>query len=124
MHHGAQLGPLLEAAAQFRRASVICAAGKADDPIIAREALDKVFHEYGRLDILINNAGINPVYGATLDAIRARFGRSLTSTSSPHWRGCGRVSTTKGSILGRGRGDQCLLGGGAGAINRYRPLRR
>jgi NAD(P)-dependent dehydrogenase (short-subunit alcohol dehydrogenase family) len=72
-----KIDPLLEAAAQFPAGSVICVAGKADDPDHRRAVLLKVLDEYGRLDILVNNAGINPVYGATLDvessAIRKIF---------------------------------------------------
>ncbi|RJN32486.1 SDR family oxidoreductase [Nesterenkonia natronophila] len=48
--------------------------GKADSAEHQAEALTKVAERTGRLDILINNAGINPVYGALteldLDAAR------------------------------------------------------
>lgn len=52
----AELGP---------RASAV--AGKADDPGHRAEALAHVAEQHGRLDHLVNNAGINPSYGPVLD---------------------------------------------------------
>ncbi|MFF0435636.1 SDR family oxidoreductase [Streptomyces sp. NPDC004327] len=56
-------GPLEEAAAALPRGSVITVAGKADDPEHRREVFDTVAREFGGLDVLVNNAGINPAYG-------------------------------------------------------------
>jgi NAD(P)-dependent dehydrogenase (short-subunit alcohol dehydrogenase family) len=56
-------GPLEEAAAALPRDSVITVAGKADDPEHRREVFDAVVSEFGGLDVLVNNAGINPAYG-------------------------------------------------------------
>ncbi|MGP6177288.1 SDR family oxidoreductase [Microbacterium sp. A196] len=49
-------------------------AGAADDPVHRAEVFERIATEFGRLDILINNAGINPVYGplAGLDLDAAR----------------------------------------------------
>lgn len=38
-------------------------AGRADDPDHQLETVERVQREYGRLDVLVNNTGINPAYG-------------------------------------------------------------
>lgn len=51
--------------------------GKAHDEDHQAEVLDLIAAEHGRLDVLVNNAGINPVYGPLedldLDAVRKVF---------------------------------------------------
>jgi len=42
-------------------------AGKADDPEHAEAAVRATLEEFGSLDLLVNNAGINPVYGPMLE---------------------------------------------------------
>jgi len=59
--------PLEEAAAGFPPGTVIPVAGSSTDPAHHREALDAVTAEFGMLDVLVNNAGTNPVYGSLLD---------------------------------------------------------
>ena len=46
----------------------IAIAGKADDEAHQDEAIATIMEQYGRLDVLVNNAGINPVFGPVLDA--------------------------------------------------------
>ncbi|MFZ3451822.1 SDR family oxidoreductase [Arthrobacter sp. 7Tela_A1] len=58
---------LLDAAEGFPDGTVLTAAGNAADPIHQREVLDLAAREFGRLDVLVNNAGTNPVYGPLLD---------------------------------------------------------
>lgn len=41
--------------------------GKADDPLHQEQTVSAVLKEFGRLDLLVNNAGINPVYGPLMD---------------------------------------------------------
>ena len=47
---------------------VIGVAGKADDPGHGDAAVAATMAAFGRFDLLVNNAGINPVYGPSLDA--------------------------------------------------------
>ena len=45
----------------------IAVPGKADDTAHQDQAIAKTIEAFGRLDMLVNNTGINPVYGPTLD---------------------------------------------------------
>ncbi|MBH0774827.1 SDR family oxidoreductase [Nocardia bovistercoris] len=65
-------GPLEEAAEELRalghRGQVVALAGNSGDAESRAAAVDRVIAEFGSLDILINNTGINPVFGALMDA--------------------------------------------------------
>jgi len=52
-----------EALAQLGPENAIAVAGRADDPEHQDEAVEAVLRAHGRLDVLVNNAGINPAYG-------------------------------------------------------------
>ncbi|GGG09683.1 3-oxoacyl-ACP reductase [Rhodococcoides trifolii] len=64
--------PLEEAAADLRAATegarVLAIAGNAADEQARADAVDRTVAEFGSLDILINNTGINPVYGSLMEA--------------------------------------------------------
>ena len=66
---------LAEAVATLGGAEVATAiAGRADDPEHQAEVFATIASEHGRLDVLINNTGINPAYGplSELDPAAAR----------------------------------------------------
>ncbi|MFX0576432.1 SDR family oxidoreductase [Nocardia nepalensis] len=73
--------PLEKAAAELRalghRGEVSALAGNSGDADSRAAAVSRVVSEFGSLDILINNTGINPVYGslmeADLEAVRKIF---------------------------------------------------
>lgn len=57
-----------EAVAQLGGPDVaIAAAGSADDSAHQAEAVASTIKAFGRIDVLVNNTGINPVYGKLLD---------------------------------------------------------
>jgi NAD(P)-dependent dehydrogenase (short-subunit alcohol dehydrogenase family) len=45
----------------------IAVAGKADDPAHQEQAVAQTLEAFGRLDLLVNNTGINPYFGSVLD---------------------------------------------------------
>ena len=59
---------LMEAADKLGRDRACAVAGKADDAEHQRATVRQVIERFGRLDILVNNTGINPVVGPLVDA--------------------------------------------------------
>jgi NAD(P)-dependent dehydrogenase (short-subunit alcohol dehydrogenase family) len=55
----------------------IAVAGKADDADHQAEAVARTVDTFGRLDMLVNNAGINPVYGPLVDVDQAAAAKIL-----------------------------------------------
>ncbi len=58
---------LAEAVAQFPEGTALGIAGKSDDLAHRAEVFDTIAEKFGRLDVLVTNVGINPVYGPTID---------------------------------------------------------
>jgi NAD(P)-dependent dehydrogenase (short-subunit alcohol dehydrogenase family) len=56
----------LDTAVALLGPSAIGIAGKADDPAHRATVFETITREFGRLDYLVNNAGINPAYGPIL----------------------------------------------------------
>lgn len=59
--------PLAEAVASLGEHAAMGVAGKADDAEHQQDAVRRTVEAYGRLDHLVNNTGINPVYGPMID---------------------------------------------------------
>ncbi|MFJ8042371.1 SDR family oxidoreductase [Kitasatospora sp. NPDC096147] len=55
----------------------IAVAGKADDPDHQAETVARTVEQFGRLDHLVNNTGINPVFGSLLDVDQAAAAKIL-----------------------------------------------
>ena len=65
----------------------ISVAGRADDPDHQDEAIHSAVREFGGLDVLVNNTGINPAYGplAELEDSAARKIMGSAGTQSHRW---------------------------------------
>jgi len=58
---------LAEAAASLGDGNALWVAGKGDDEEHQSETVAKAMETFGRIDMLVNNTGINPVYGRMVD---------------------------------------------------------
>ncbi|MBM6590649.1 SDR family oxidoreductase [Brevibacterium sp. RIT 803] len=58
---------LAEVVATFPEGTAVGIAGKSDDADHRAEVFDTIASTYGRLDVLVTNVGINPVYGSMID---------------------------------------------------------
>ncbi|MCT1712806.1 SDR family oxidoreductase [Dietzia cinnamea] len=60
---------------------VLAVAGKSDDEEHQREVVARAEQEFGPIDLLVNNTGINPVYGRTVD-IDLAAARKITEVNA------------------------------------------
>lgn len=83
---GRRREPLEAAAAQLGPAAT-AVAGAADDPVHRAEVFAHVARTHGRLDHLVNNTGINPVYGplASVDVAAARKILEVNVVAALEW---------------------------------------
>src|ERR1700722_5466810 len=58
-------------------AAEVAGPGKADDADHQAETVARTMETFGRLDMLVNNAGINPVYGPLIDVDPAAAAKIL-----------------------------------------------
>ena len=56
-----------EAVRTFPTGTAVAVAGRADDPVHLDAVIRAAGEYFARLDVLVNNVGINPAYGATID---------------------------------------------------------
>ncbi|MFD4676764.1 SDR family oxidoreductase [Lentzea sp. NPDC058450] len=84
---GRKADQLEEAAAKLRSDTggrVLAVAGNAGDEDSRAEAVTRTVEEFGSLDVLVNNTGINPQYGflmdADLNAVRKIFDVNVVAT--------------------------------------------
>ncbi|MDA2986231.1 MAG: SDR family oxidoreductase [Actinomycetota bacterium] len=77
----------LDASVSHLGSGAIGCAGKADDPAHQEEAVAATLRHWGRVDLLVNNAGINPVFGPMMDVdlAAARKVLEVNVLSSLRW---------------------------------------
>jgi NAD(P)-dependent dehydrogenase (short-subunit alcohol dehydrogenase family) len=61
------LAQALETLAPLGEGAAIAVAGRADDPDHQVDVLDQTVAAFGRLDVFVNNTGINPTYGTLME---------------------------------------------------------
>jgi 3-oxoacyl-[acyl-carrier protein] reductase len=78
---------LAAAIEQLGASNAVAVAGRADDTEHQDEAVTTAVARFGRLDVLVNNTGINPVYGPLLevDAAAARKIMDVNVLAALNW---------------------------------------
>ncbi|WP_102419237.1 SDR family oxidoreductase [Mycobacterium sp. 4858] len=84
---GRKEADLRRAVEQLGSTHALAVAGHADDPDHQRRVIDTVMESFGRIDLLVNNTGINPIFGALadLDLVAARRTVEVNCLAALSW---------------------------------------
>jgi 2,3-dihydroxy-2,3-dihydro-p-cumate dehydrogenase len=117
------LGPLT-------RTGALTVQGDLSDPACANELIDATLAEYGRIDVLVNNAGggiIRPTLEHTADTLKATLDRNLltalhtTIAALPHMRaaGYGRIVFVGADSVRNGLDRHAVYNAAKGGVHAF-----
>ncbi|SDD15931.1 SDR family oxidoreductase [Rhodococcus tukisamuensis] len=91
-------------------AVALAVAGHADDEAHQQDVVDRTVERFGRIDVLVNNTGINPIAGSTLDAdlgkarkifeVNVLGALNWSRRLRDHWSGAPGVVVNVASVAG------------------------
>jgi len=78
-----------------------------------KDLIETCYREFGQLDVLVNNAGMSPVYGSELDVTEALFDKVL----DVNLKGPFRLAALAGSRMAESGGGSIINISSAGAVH-------